>query len=516
MGQQLGHDFGVPPPSPILEWHMQAVTEIPASTPVPAAQPAAAPLRLSRLSDELLARQAARGSRRAFATLYERYHQPLYQYCRSILRHDADAHDALQSTFTKALAALQRSQRNAPLRPWLYRIAHNEAISAIRLRQRERHCASPDGAEPVALAASAAEEAESRERWAMLMADLAELPERQRAALLLRELSGLPHEEIALALQTTAGGAKQSIFEARQTLAEFAEGREMSCQDICRRISDGDGRVLRSRRVRAHLRSCGGCSAFAQGIGGRRSELRGLAPVLPPAAAAALLSHVLHGAGSHAAGAAGAAAGSGAIAGSGAAVGSGAVAGAGVTGKLVTGALIWKAAAGVAVLATAAAGVATLRHDTAATDRTPAAHSHAVMHHRSANRGIASPSARQRGLVRAEAVTGKSLPVAKGLHRSGSAAKTVAADAVAVTGSPVHPGTPAAATRSHSPTGASRAQSHSTPAAGQSHSQASTHRSTGQHRATRRRPVDRHVAAARPAKPTVSRAATTPAKPVTK
>ena len=52
------------------------------------------PLRLSRLSDELLARHAARGSRRAFGVLYERYHQPIYRYCRSIVRSEGDAQDA--------------------------------------------------------------------------------------------------------------------------------------------------------------------------------------------------------------------------------------------------------------------------------------------------------------------------------------------------------------------------------------------------------------------------------------
>src|SRR5438270_245866 len=93
-------------------------------------------IRSARLSAELLARQAARGSQRAFAVLYERYHQPLYRYCRSILRNDPDAQDALQSTFAGALSALQRGQRNAPLRPWLFRIAHNESIAVIRRRAR--------------------------------------------------------------------------------------------------------------------------------------------------------------------------------------------------------------------------------------------------------------------------------------------------------------------------------------------------------------------------------------------
>ena len=93
------------------------------------------PFGLGRLADERLAQLVAAGRERAFAVLYERYHQPLYRYCRSMLRNDQDAQDALQSTFAAALAALQESKRNAPFRPWLFRIAHNEAITVIRRRR---------------------------------------------------------------------------------------------------------------------------------------------------------------------------------------------------------------------------------------------------------------------------------------------------------------------------------------------------------------------------------------------
>ena len=52
-----------------------------------------------------------------------------------IVRSDADAHDAVQSTFARAFEALRRGQRDAPVRPWLYRIAHNESVTVIRARK---------------------------------------------------------------------------------------------------------------------------------------------------------------------------------------------------------------------------------------------------------------------------------------------------------------------------------------------------------------------------------------------
>lgn len=306
-------------------------------------------VRLSRLSDELLARYAARGSEHAFAVLYGRYHQPLYGYCRSIVRNDADAQDALQSTFAGALAALQRRQRNAPLRPWLFRIAHNEAISLIRRRSRDTELGLAESG--LQVAPSAEDQAAALARWALLTADLAELPERLKSALLLRELSGLSHEEIATTLGTTVGGAKQAIFEARQSLAEFAEGRAMVCEQVRRRISEGDGRVLRGRLIRAHLRDCAACGQFAASIPARRAELRAFAPALAPGAAAAVFSHAIGAISGH-----GGAAASSATAAS-------AAAAAGTAGKTAAAMVAWKTAAtGAVVLVTTAAGVVGLTH----------------------------------------------------------------------------------------------------------------------------------------------------------
>ena len=301
-----------------------------------------------RLGDERLARLAARGSQRAFAAVYERHHQALYRYCRSILRDDADAQDALQSTFTRALSAIKRGQRTAPLRPWLFRIAHNEAISVLRRRRRGLGEESLAGAPPtVAVAASAEDQAGERARMAVLLGDLAALPDRSRSALVMRELSGLSHEEIAVVLDTTPGAAKQAIFEARRGLLECAEGRAMACAEVCQAISDGDGRILRGRRVRAHLRDCASCARFAASIQARQSELRAVVPVLPAAASAAVLARAL---GTGVGGAGGSAA-----AGAGGAAG---VAGAaGAAGKTVGVAFTSKGFATASVLATAAVSV---------------------------------------------------------------------------------------------------------------------------------------------------------------
>ena len=294
------------------------------------------PIRASQLIDERLARQVAKGSQRAFTTIYERYHQQLYQYCYSLLRDRDDAYDALQSTLLGAFAALRRGQRDAPLRPWLYRIAHNEAISLTR--RRRSVCES--GSAPETWVPSAEDRAGQRARLALLVADLQALSERERGVLLMRELSGLSHREISLALGISTHTVKHAILAARRSLREFEEGRSMLCAEVRASVSDGHGNVLRTR---AHLRSCRSCADFAASIGSRRADLRALVPPLPPAAAAGLLA-ALHGAA--------------ASTGAGAGAGAGGGAGASLAGKTTYAFLGAKALAGVAVVAVTGATVA--------------------------------------------------------------------------------------------------------------------------------------------------------------
>jgi len=240
------------------------------------------------LSDARLARRAVRGNSRAFEAIFRRYHQQLYRYCAAIVGNSADAQDAVQNTMVKVLQALPGEERRVELKPWLYRIAHNEAIEIVRRRPP----AEAIDADSLLGPANAAEQVESRERLWQLVADVAELPERQRGALVMRELGGLGFEEIGAALGTSAATARQTLYEARLGLRAMSEGREMDCSEAMRAISDGDRRLFRGRRLSAHLRGCEGCRAFRAGIEGRRADLALVAP-LPAVASAGILHGVL-------------------------------------------------------------------------------------------------------------------------------------------------------------------------------------------------------------------------------
>lgn len=254
----------------------------------------------SLLSDERLTRRAVGGDDRAFAAIFRRYHQPLYRFCLAIVGNPEDAQDALQNTMIKVLRALPGEERRIDLKPWLYRIAHNESIDLLR-RRRET---SQLDVEQVAPGYGLAEDAATRERLRRLLADLHELPERQREVLVMREMSGLDFEEIAVAIESSPAVARQTLYEARQSLRQMDEGREMSCEAVSRALSEGDGRVTRRRDVRAHLRSCARCRSFGEQIKSRQKDFAALAP-LPAVAAAGMLQGLIGGGSQAAAGAAG-------------------------------------------------------------------------------------------------------------------------------------------------------------------------------------------------------------------
>ncbi len=285
------------------------------------------------LADDRLARRAARGDSRAFAAIYDRYHQDIYRFCLATVGNSADAQDALQNTMVKVLRALPGEERRIELKPWLYRIAHNESVELLR----RRRATEPLDAELPARDPGLAEEALTRERLRRLFSDLDELPERQREALVMRELGGLGFAEVGEALGTSGAVARQTVYEARLGLREMDSGREMSCATVTRALSDADGRVLRRRDIRAHLRGCAECRRFREEIGARRGDLAALSPL--PAVAAAGLLHGLLGGGS---------ASGGGLAGS---LGAGA-------GKTLGASAAIKSAAAVAVVAAVGVGAA--------------------------------------------------------------------------------------------------------------------------------------------------------------
>ncbi len=145
----------------------------------------------------------------AFAALYERYVDRIYQYVFYRTGNRYDAEDLTAKTFYKALANLHRyHHRGLPFSAWLYRIAHN--LVANWHRDRERRKTIP--LDSLALVGeerrTAQDLVESGERKEALRKAIARLaPDRQRL-LIMKFVTGLSNEQIGAAMGRSEGAIK--------------------------------------------------------------------------------------------------------------------------------------------------------------------------------------------------------------------------------------------------------------------------------------------------------------------
>jgi len=321
-------------------------------------RPAAAGLRgpspLLRLqSDERLIALTRRGQHAAFEALCARYQARLLAFVRHMLGSREDAEDVLQEVFAAAFNAVLADEREINVRPWLYRIARNRSLNHLRratavgVDSMDVHFADHG--------MSTGDRVLRRESFRELIADVHQLPETQRTALLLREIDALSYEQIAQAMETTVPSVKSLLVRARISLAEAAEARKLSCDEVRMELGEvAEGLVKLSPPARRHVRDCERCRLFRKQLKENNHALAAILPVGPLILVKQLLLAKLGSTASagHVAGGAGATVGAGAAAGAGAAGG----AGAGGIFTVGAGALASKAVAGLAAAAIVSAG----------------------------------------------------------------------------------------------------------------------------------------------------------------
>ncbi len=319
------------------------------------------PSALLRLqSDERLIALTRRGQPAAFETLCARYQSRLLAFCRHMLSSREDAEDVLQEVFAAAFNAVLADERAINVRPWLYRIARNRSLnhlrraSAIGVDTMDVHYAENG--------LSTSDKVLRRESFRELIADVHELPETQRTALLLREIDALSYEQIAQAMETTVPSVKSLLVRARISLAEAAEARKLSCEEVRLELGEAaEGLAKLSTPARRHVRGCERCLFFKKQLKENNRVLAAIMPVGPllllKKALIAKLGSASAG-GAHVAGSAGVSA--GATIGAGAAAGGGSFAGGLMTAG--AGALATKAVAGLAAAAIVTAGAVAADH----------------------------------------------------------------------------------------------------------------------------------------------------------
>lgn len=159
---------------------------------------------------------AVAGSQPAFQEIVRRYERPLFNLIRRIVRDPVLAEDVAQDAFLKAFRGLGGFDTARRFSSWIFRIANNAALDALRRRQADplRQVEVPEPSAP-----ATADQVEAAALGAALDAALAALRPEWRAAVVLRYDEGLSYEEVAEVLGIPEGTVKTFVHRARKELA---------------------------------------------------------------------------------------------------------------------------------------------------------------------------------------------------------------------------------------------------------------------------------------------------------
>ena len=185
---------------------------------------------MSQKSDRELVDAARKGDAEAFGVLVRRHQKRIYRLAAHLLRDGAEAEDVTQDTFVRAYGALDRFDGRSEPFTWMYRIAVNLSLNAIRSRKTGRKATTPDDARSEGLLADQksveadpARLAADRQAAHALAEGIDQLSETLRTTLILVGIDGLSHAEAAQVLGCPEGTVAWRVHEARKKLRAHLE-----------------------------------------------------------------------------------------------------------------------------------------------------------------------------------------------------------------------------------------------------------------------------------------------------
>jgi RNA polymerase sigma-70 factor (ECF subfamily) len=186
---------------------------------------------VEKMDDHSLLAATLAGDETAFQELVRRYRNQITNYVYRMLNDYDRAADLAQETFVRVYTNAERYQATYSFSTYIYRIAHNLAISELRQRKRRRLIPFPsffsdkdseeieveieDKKQVMADDSMIADERRDAVRKA-----IASLPEKYRAALVLCDIEEKSYEEISVVLDLPVGTVKSRINRARNLLKE--------------------------------------------------------------------------------------------------------------------------------------------------------------------------------------------------------------------------------------------------------------------------------------------------------
>jgi RNA polymerase sigma-70 factor (ECF subfamily) len=171
-------------------------------------------------SDEEVVERVKAGETALYEIIMRRYNQRLYRVARAILRNDAEAEDVMQDAYVRAYQHLGQFAGKSSFSTWLTRIAVNEALGRLKLRNRIDQLDTDEPNEEIFMgltenAPDPEATASNGELNQLLESALLELPEQYRTVIMLRDVEEMSTAETAAALDLTEENVKVRLHRGR-------------------------------------------------------------------------------------------------------------------------------------------------------------------------------------------------------------------------------------------------------------------------------------------------------------
>jgi RNA polymerase sigma-70 factor, ECF subfamily len=171
-----------------------------------------------QIEDDVVLR-ARRGDRAAFVSIVEAYQTPIFNYVLRMVGDRELAEEITQDVFLRVHQNIGRFSFRSKFTTWLYRIARNRALDALRDEPR-RQPTTELVEDTVSVFDAPVERAETIDAiWQAVEA----LPEEMKTCLLLRDIAGLSYTEIMEVADASLPTVKWRIFRARELVAQQVE-----------------------------------------------------------------------------------------------------------------------------------------------------------------------------------------------------------------------------------------------------------------------------------------------------
>ncbi|MCB9558450.1 MAG: sigma-70 family RNA polymerase sigma factor [Deltaproteobacteria bacterium] len=166
------------------------------------------------MSDEDLVKRLREGDISAFDELYRRYHRRLFGYVARQVRDGAQAEDLFQEIFLTVLEDRSFDLSQGRFAAWLFTVARNRCLNALRSDQRQRRALARAADEERAATRSPDDLSQTLARGRTLQGAIERLSTAHQQVLLLKQVGELSYREIAEVQQVPEGTVKSRVHAA--------------------------------------------------------------------------------------------------------------------------------------------------------------------------------------------------------------------------------------------------------------------------------------------------------------